>query len=227
MTNMFTGQQQTLGQADMCVLSSDGAFAFVYCDGDSYVTCYNVASGENCRIAIDHEMREQLFAREDAVLQMSYNEQENTLLLSYYAEKDVSGRYDTNVDFYDLLAQLKDENPDSRYPDHPKVITDLTVTEEVVERFRSVIDRWPGGYPEGITWYENKTSIFECLGLTEPEDYLDVNGTQFILYEDEDEKLVLTFWQHWLLFDYQDYQAGFSVEYTLNGRVYEYSFYAK
>jgi hypothetical protein len=109
-TNMFTGQQQTLGQADMCVLSSDGAFAFVYCDGDSYVTCYNVASGENCRIGIDKEMCEQLFAREDAVLQMSYNEQENTLLLSYYAEKDVSGRYDTNVDFYDLLAQLQDEN---------------------------------------------------------------------------------------------------------------------
>lgn len=226
-TNMFTGQQQTLGQADMCVLSSDGAFAFVYCDGDSYVTCYNVASGENCRIGIDHEMREQLFAREDAVLQMSYNEQENTLLLSYYAEKDVSGRYDTNVDFYDLLAQLQDENPDSRYPDHPKVITDLTVTEEVVNRFRSIIDRWPGGYPEGITRYENKTSIFECLGLTEPEDYLDVNGTQFILYEDEDEKLVLIFWQHWLLYDYQDYQAGFSIEYTVNGRVYNYSFYAK
>lgn len=232
-TNVFTGQRQTLGKADAYILSSDGAFAFAHCSGDDYVTCYNVASGENCRIAIDRELSTQLFAREDAVLQMSYNEQENTLLLSYYAEEDVTNRYDTDVDFYDLLAQLQDQNPESMYPDHPKMITDLTVTEEVMEQFRDSAYRydhpegvitWETYYPEGMTVYENKSTVFECLGLTAPENYLDVNGTQFVLYEDEDEKLLLTFWQSWLLFDYQDLEAGFSIEYTVDDKVYNYRF---
>ena len=239
-TNVFTGQRQTLGRADAYIFSSDGAFVFVYCNGDDYVTCCNVASGENCRIAIDSELRTQLFAREDAVLQMSYNEQENTLLLSYYAQEDVTGRYDTDVDFYDLLSQLQDGYQDeylgTMYPDHPKVITDVTVTEEVMEQFRNSAYRydhpngvisWETYYPEGMTVYENKSTIFECLGLTEPENYLDVNGTQFVLYEDEDEKLQLTFWKCWLLYDYQDTDAGFSIEYTVNGRVYEYRFVNK
>lgn len=236
-TNVFTGQRQTLGRADAYILSSNGAFAFVYCNGDDYVTCYNVASGESCRIAIDSDLRAQLFAREDAVLQMSYNEQENTLLLSYYAQEDVTDRYDTDVDFYDLLSQLQDGHQDeylaTMYPDHPKVITDVTVTEEVMEQFRNSAYRydhpngvisWETYYPEGITVYENKSTIFECLGLPEPENYLDVNGTQFVLYEDEDEKLQLTFWKCWLLYDYQDTDAGFSIEYTANGSVYEYRF---
>ena len=232
-TNVFTGQQQILGRADRCILSSDGAFAFVYCEGDGYVTCYNVASGENCQIAIDKELSAQLFAREDAVLQMSYNEQENTLLLSYYAEEDAENRYATNVDFYDLLAQLQDQNPNSFHPNNSKVITDMTATEEIMELFRSSAYRydhpdgilyWENYYPEGVSLYQNKSTIFECLGLTEPENYLDVNGTQFLLYEDEDEKLDLIFWEGWLLFDYQDHDAGFHIEYTANGKVYEYSF---
>lgn len=232
-TNVFTGQRQTIGRADKYILSSDGAFVFAYCSGDSYVTCYNVASGENCQIAIDSEMSAQLFVREDAVLQMSYNEQENTLLLSYYAEEDVTSKYESNVDFYGLLAQLQDDDPDSMYPSHPKVITDLTVTEEVMEQFRNSAYRydhpdgvisWETYYPECLTLYESTNTIFGCLGLTEPEHYLDVNGTQFVLYEDEDEKLVLTFWRCWLLFDYQDADAGFTIEYSGNGRKYYYSF---
>jgi hypothetical protein len=232
-TNVFTGQRQTLGKADGYILSSDGAFAFVHCSEDNYVTCYNVASGENCRIAIDSQLREQLFAREDAILQMSYNEQENTLLLSYYAQEDVTNQYDTDANFYDLLAQLQDKNPESMYPDHPKVITDLTVTEAMMEKFRDSAYRydhpngvisWETYYPEGLTAYENKATIFEYLGLTEPEDYLDVNGTQFVLYEDDDEKLLLTFWQCWLLYDYQDWETGFSIEYRANGKIYDYQF---
>lgn len=232
-TNVFTGQRQELGQADAFILSSDGAFAFAHCSGDDYVTCYNVASAENCRIAIDSEMCAQLFAAENAVLQMSYNEQENTLLLSYYTREDVTSPYDTDVDFYGLLEELQDENPETMYPDHPKVVTDLTVTEEVIEKFRNSAYRydnpdgvisWETYYPEGMTYSENKSTIFACLGLKEPENYLNVNGTQFLLYEDEDEKLFLTFWQSWLLFDYQDWEAGFSIEYHSGGKVYDYQF---
>lgn len=235
-TNLFTGQKQVLGRADTYILSEDEAFAFGYCYGDSHVTCYNVATGESCLIGIERELREQLFERKDAVLQMSYNEQENTLLLSYYIQEDITSPYDTNVDFYDLLAQLQDEDPESMYPDYPKMIRDMTVTEEVIEQFRNSAYRydhpngilsWETYYPEGMTPYQSKTSIFEWLGFTEPENYLDVNGTQFVLYEDEDETLLLTFWQSWSLFDYDDFHAGFVIEYIANGSVYEYQFFIK
>lgn len=233
-TNLFTGQQQILGQADTYILSEDEAFAFGYCYGDSHVTCYNVASGESCQINIDDQLQQQLFARNDAVLQMSYHPQENTLLLSYYVREDVASPYDTDVDFYSILGQLQDDDPESLYPDYPKVITDMTVTEEVMEQFRNSAYRydhpdgtisWKTYYPEGMTPYESKAAIFQWLGLQEPENYLDVNGTQFVLYENRDEKLILTFWQSWLLFDYDDSHAGFVIEYIQNGNVYEYQFY--
>ena len=120
------------------------------------------------------------------------------------------------------------------YPNDPKVIRDMTVTEEVMEQFRNSAYRydhpngiisWETYYPEGMTPYESKTAIFEWLGFTEPENYLDVNGTQFILYEDEDETLLLTFWQCWLLFDYNDFYAGFVIEYIHNDNVYDYQFF--
>lgn len=235
-TNLFTGRQQILGRADTYICSEDEAFVFGYCYGDSHVTCYNVASGEYCRISIHSELREQLFAKPDAVLQMSYNAPENTLLLSYYIQKDVATAYDADVDFYSLLAQLQDEDSESMYPDQPKMIRNMTVTEEVMERFRNSAYRydhpdgiisWETYYPEGLTPYESKTTIFEWLGFTEPENYLDVSGTQFILYEDEDETLLLTFWQSWLLFDYDDFYAGFVIEYIRNGNVYEYQFFTE
>ena len=233
-TNLFTGQQQVLGRADTYILSEDGAFVFGYCYGDNHVTCYNVASGNSCQISIHSELREQLFARPDAVLQMSYNAQENTLLLSYYIQQDVTTAYDTDVDFYSILGQLQDEDPESLYPDHPKVIRDMTVTEEVMEQFRNSAYRydhpngiisWETYYPEGMVPYQSKTAIFEWLGFTEPKNYLDVNGTQFILYEDQDETLLLTFWQSWLLFDYQDFYGGFVIEYIHNDNIYDYQFF--
>lgn len=225
--NIFTGEKTPLGAADTYILSDNGAFVFAYRSGDDCVTCYNVASGESCQIQIDSQLRQQLFATEDAVLQMSYNEEENTLLLSYYVRRSERG-----VDFYDLLEQIP---AGSEYytPTDPVVRTDLSVTENVMAAFRESAYRfdhpdgvlyWYSYYPEFMTQFEDRSTIFGCLGLTEPEDYLNAQGTRFVLYEDEDEKLVLNFWQGWLLYDYQDWYSGFDIQYTVGGKVYHYEF---
>ena len=86
------------------------------------------------------------------------------------------------------------------------------------------IIHWYTYYPELFTPHTNRSQIFESIGLTEPEAYLNVNGTQFVLYEDEDEKLLLTFYKYWLLFDYDDQNAGFMIEYISEGKNYYYTF---
>ena len=87
--NIFTGDgAKLITESDRYVLSNDGAFAFTYCREDAYVTCWNVASLESCRVEMDEQMRTQLFETAGAVLQMSFNAQENTLLLSFYIEEN-------------------------------------------------------------------------------------------------------------------------------------------
>lgn len=231
--NIFTGQRQTLGTADQYIQTPDGAFVFAYCQGDGHVTCYNVASGGSCQIQIDSALRDQLFSQENVVLQINYHPEENTLLISYYIPEDVPDQ-DT-VDFYSLLAQVKPDDG-SLGPDDPDVITDLQVTEDIIEQFRESAYRydhpdgiiyWQNYYPAFISRCENRHSIFQCLGLTEPEDYLEMNGTKFILYEDEDEQLALVFWEYWPLYDYEDWDAGFHIEYTVSGKIYYYEFYVE
>lgn len=75
-----------------------------------------------------------------------------------------------------------------------------------------------------MSYYQNRHSIFQCLGLAEPENYLDVKGTRFILYENGDESLELIFWEDWLLYDYEDWYTGFHIEYTVGSTTYDYQF---
>lgn len=225
---------EVICKADRFILSEDSAFAFAYRGGNSYVTCYNIATLESCRIDIDPQMCSQLFSAKGAVLQMNYNAEENTLLLSYYMEDDLNTENSTNVDFYHLLAQFRNSTPDSVFPEEPTVITDLTVSQQIMEAIRDSAYRyhhpdgvitWQKYYPPFLSLYEDRYSIFEKLGLFALQE-LDVNGTQFILYEDTDEKLELIFYQCWGLFDYDDHNAGFELRYHNEEGTCYYSFNA-
>ena len=228
--NLFTGESQLLGDGDQYILTEDGAFAFAYCQGQEHVTCYNVASGEAYEIQIDPVLCNQLFSGANVVLQMSHDPRDNTFLISYYLGEDVPET--EPVDFYNLLGQLQ-PNPNFPEPANPNRITALTVSEDIMDAFREGAYRYdhPDGviywytyYPDFLTFYEDRHSIFSCLGLTEPEDYLAVNGTEFILYENENEQLRLIFWEDWLLYDYTDWHSGFHIEYSVGSRVYRFEF---
>lgn len=75
-----------IAKADQVIFSNDGAFAFIYNQGDTFVTCINVASLDSCRIEIDSALCDQLFNTPDAVFQMLYNDSENVLTFSFYHE---------------------------------------------------------------------------------------------------------------------------------------------
>jgi len=230
--NIFTDDgAKLITESDRYVLSDDGAFAFTYCREDAYVTCWNVASLESCRVEMDEQMRTQLFETAGAVLQMSFNAQENTLLLSFYIEENTSA---PETDFYGLLAQLDPKDGVNEWPSDPKVITDLTVSEEVMDAFRAGADRhdhpngvihWYTYYPEFFDICEDGVSVFEKMGLEPPK--LDINGAQYILYEKGEEKLVLTTYRFWGLYDHNIYEAGFQIHYYRGSRSYFYLFYSE
>lgn len=244
--NLFTGEDRLpITQADQYILSSDGAFVFTYCAGENYVTCWNIATLENCRIEIDPQMCSQLFAADGAVLRMNYNDDENTLLISFYLESDIANNTDADVDFYSLLEKIKEADRENGenffegtnllaiYSENMKMVTDLQISQEILDAFRLSADKmdhpdgvltWQTYYPPFLTLYENRFTIFEKLGLTQPEDYLDVNGTMFVLYEDDDEKLCLHFSPYWQLYDYQDEDPGFAIIYVRGSLAYDYRF---
>ena len=204
-------------------MSEDNAFVFVYQQGNRHVTCYNVATLESCNIALDQQLCDQLFSTDEAVLQMNYNAEENTLLLSFYTQADQNTENHSDLDFYQMLAQINDNNPDNHYPNDPVVITEYTITEELMNIFRDSVYRythpdgvisWETYYPEFLSVYEDLNTICKKLGLDISTTDLDVNGTQFVLYQDEDELLTLTFYQFWGLYEYNDRNAGFEIRYN-------------
>lgn len=214
---------EVICDADNFVVSDDGAFVFAYHLSNRFVTCYNVATLESCTITMEQQMCDQLFETDSAMLQMNYNPEENTLLLSFYVEAEQNTENTSDVDFYDLLMQLNDKDPSNHFPENPTIITDYTVSEEIMDAFRDSMHRylnpngvisWETYYPEFLSIYEDLDSICKKLGLDFSEIMLDVNGTQFVLYQDEDEKLTLTFYQFWGLFDYDDFSAGFEIRYN-------------
>lgn len=83
-----TGEAVQVAQADLYLVSNDNAFAFAYRTGDSFVTCINVASSESIRLEIDRLLCKQLFSAENAAFCMTYSEEENTLLFSFYIKED-------------------------------------------------------------------------------------------------------------------------------------------
>jgi hypothetical protein len=225
---------ETICQAQQYVLSQDGAFVFAYQTGDSYVTCYNVATLESCRIDIDSQMCNQLFSTPNAILQMNYSEEENILLLSYYVDTDISTEHKSNVDFYELVEKTENREFWVAFPKNPVVITDYTISEELMDAFRESayhynhpdgVITWETYYPPFLSLYEDRTSILEKLGL--PADVeLDVNGTKFILYDQNGERLELIFYMFWGLFDYDDHNAGFEIHYYGKEGITDFTFNA-
>jgi hypothetical protein len=74
----------------------------------------------------------------------------------------------------------------------------------------------------GFTQKDKHADVLRKLGITPPEDYLDMNGTKFILYEDEDERIEFIIGRFFPIYDPpEDYfNNGLEIRYTLKGREY-------
>jgi hypothetical protein len=228
--DLFSGDPaQKIARADQYVLSGDGQFAFVYCNGSDRAECYNVVTLESCAIALDPQLYSQLQGGVGAVFQMTFNEQDNSLVLSFYLEENVSQKGD--VDFFGLLAEL---DPGSWA--HPEVNKEYSITEVGVEIFRKAVQAiaqepdgatspeqyYPAQFPQKLDW-KGLTAALREFGVVIPDNAISVNGTKFILYESETEKLSLVFgggWglctQHpsegsafWFLYESQEYVYRF------------------
>lgn len=235
--DIFNGEKVKLLDCDSYILSSDGAFAFVYKTGDSFVTCINVATEASRRIIIDNELCNQLFADKNTLFKMNYDEEENTLALSFYKSEEVKTSGESK-DFYSLIAQI-DYDPD--LTDDEDILAqdrsygktfNVAVDDEIIEAIRQFAveyEKYDWGhdpsviYPLGFTQNDKHEDVLRKLGITPPEDYLDMNGTKFILYEDEDERIEFIIGRFFPIYDPpEDYfNNGLEIRYTLNGREYD------
>lgn len=225
---LFSDQAPALiSKADTYLLSSDGAFAFTYCADDGYILCWNTDTLECCRIDIDAQMLQQMRSAKGAVLQMNYNEEENTLLLSFYCDEDLDTSTQSDLDFYATLEELTNSYTDF------VTITDYTVDESIMDAFRQLADDYEQlagsfvfgyHYPPFLDRYDTRYTIFGKLGLEEPTEPLSVNGTHFVLYDKGDEKLILEFHKHWGLFDYSGYYPGLLIWYYYGDETLQVAF---
>ncbi len=227
--NIFKdGQPEALGPADVFHMSDDGAFAFIYCGEDTFVTCVNVATLESCIISIDGQLAEQFLAAENAKIRMAYTDHDHTLLLSFCAEEEAPQA----IDLYSLLQELPMVENFPVIPEDPVVITDLKVADWVVEGYRNAAAQYDHAsvyeqtiysyYPAFAPRFTDGEDLFACLGLEKPETFAYLQGTRYILFENGSESLILEYYVGWGLFDYDHYLAGVRVLYR-NGRQ-EYSF---
>lgn len=227
--NIFKdGKPESIGAADAFHMSNDGAFAFVYRSGDTFVTCINVVTLESCIINIDQQLADQFLAAENAKIRMAYTDHDHTLLLSFYAEEET----EEVIDLYSALKELPPIEDYTVIPIDPVVITDLKASDRVVEAYRKAAAQYDHAsvyeqiiysyYPEFAPRYTNGEDIFECLGLETPEPFAHLQGTRYILFENGNESLILEYYVGWGLFDYEHYLAGVRVLYNNGSR--EYSF---
>lgn len=225
--NIFKdGQPEAVAAADVFLMSNDGAFAFAYCSGDTFVTCINVATLESCMIHIGDQLAEQFFTAENATIRITYTDQDNTLLLSFCVEEEAP----EPLDFYSALKELPLFENYNVLPDDAVVITDLQVEDWVLEGYREGEERFAdllaqmnySYYPEFAPRYMNPEDIFACLGLEKPEPFAHLQGTRYVLYDDGEESLVLEFYVGWGLFDYDHYVGGARVVYRKKHKVCQF-----
>lgn len=235
--DLFDGSNEMIAECDSYILSPDGAFAFSYVNGDGFVTCTNVASGESRCITIDATLCEQIFSDKNAVLKMNYNKTENTLVLSFYSSDEVRDEREVK-DFYSLIAQsdydhtITDDEGIWEQENRFGKVFNVTVDESVVNAIRQYAvdyDKYEWGhdpsviYPLGFTPEDKHRDVLRKLGITPPDDYIDMNGTCFVLYEDEDERIELIIGRFLPIYDPpEDYFNNMlEIRYTKNGRLYD------
>ncbi|MBR6563314.1 MAG: hypothetical protein IKK70_05195 [Clostridia bacterium] len=235
--DLFNGNFERITECDSYILSPDGAFAFSYVNGDGFVSCINVASGESRRINIDEALCEQIFSDKNAVLKMNYNEADNTLVLSFYSSAEVRDEYEPK-DFYSLIAQsdydhtITDDEGILEQENRYGKVFNVKVDEAVVNAIRQYAvdyDKYEWGhdpsviYPLGYTPEDKHSDVLRKLGITPPDDYIDMNGTCFVLYEDEDERIELVIGRFLPIYDPpEDYFNNMlEIRYTKNGRLYD------
>lgn len=227
--NIFKDSEpESLGAADVFHMSDDGAFAFVYCSEDTFVTCINVVTLESCILNIDQQLANQFLAAENAKIRINYTDIDNTLLLSFYVEEEIRQA----LDLYSMLEQLPPNKNIDFVPEDPVVITDLQAPDWVVESYRVAAERYEHAsvgeqfsysyYPEFAPRYTDGEDLFACLGLERPEPFTHLQGTRYVLFDNGMESLILEYYIGWGLFDYSHDLAGARVLY--NNGMKEYSF---
>jgi len=107
--NLFSGSRKKIAQADTFAMSGDGAFVFAYCNGNDYVTCYDVASLENRKIAIDTETAQMFAMGEIGHVRMEYRKEDDTLLISFRKEGEDASDQNSGIDFYAMLKKLEQQ----------------------------------------------------------------------------------------------------------------------
>ncbi len=230
--DIFNGKSEKIIDCDSYILSSDGAFAFVYKNGDSFVTCINVATGESRRITVGNELLNQIFADKNAVFKMNYSEKENTLTLSFYKSDEVQPTEETK-DFYSLISEINNDSLQFyEASECGKVIENIQIDKAVLEAIRQyAIDYktvdWGHDpsvlYPLGFTPQDKHQDVLRKLGVTPPDDYIDMNGTCFVLYKDEDESIEFFIDKYMPIYDPpEDYfNNGLCIIYKKDGRIYD------
>ena len=231
--DLFSGDPaQKIARADQYVLSGDSQFAFVYCNGSDRAECYNVVTLESCVIALDPQLYNQLQGGVGAVFQMTFNEQDNSLVLSFYLEESVSQKGD--VDFFGLLAEL---DPGSWA--HPEVNKEYSITEAGVGIFRKAVQTiaqepdgvaspeqyYPTQFPQNLD-REGLMAALQEFGVAIPKNDINVNGTKFVLYDAGAEKLSLIFGSGWGLRDQHPGEgSGFWFLYESQEYTYQFVFH--
>ena len=98
--NYFTSEETTVFEnADLCVLSENGGFAFLWSQSNNAAFCFNIATLESCIVKPDAAFIEALGQSSGAALSILYNEADNALTLCFAktqesANKAPSGFFD-------------------------------------------------------------------------------------------------------------------------------------
>ena len=124
---------------------------------------------------------------------------DKTQVFSFYKNDEVKAS-EENKDFYSLISEIDDNLMEFYQPELcGKLITDYTISDFVLNAFREYVIEyekyeWNGHdpidiYPLELNYSDKYQDVLEKLGITPTIDYIDMNGTCFILYEDEDERI--------------------------------------
>ncbi|MBE6543161.1 MAG: hypothetical protein E7675_02045 [Ruminococcaceae bacterium] len=225
-------------------ISSDNAFVFVHENGNDSITCINIANLKNNSIKLTKEIIDAI--NKGSYLDITYNRIENTLLISYvFKDKSVITNEYSNVDFYHCLKLGKDFDPtrDINKEYNTTICYDYTINEKTLNSFRTAVDNIiKSGYkndnyrksdkynPCNIKYYDSVDQILEKLEIEiELKDlYHDIFLTEFVLYEDDDEKIVLYTTRSWIKYGSQNENIlihnnyGINIVYYCNDRVFEF-----
>lgn len=102
--NYFTNEETTVYEdADLCVLSENGGFAFLWSQSNNAAFCFNIATLESCVVKPDAAFIEVLERSSGSALSILYNDAENALTLCFAKRHDPAEKAPS--DFFDEVFE--------------------------------------------------------------------------------------------------------------------------